>query len=122
MRASNPSADVFLLAANTYLKTNQLPEAAGAYRRAKQKDSSLGNAELERQLANVELPTPAPEKKRLTEERVTVPLDELASAGTATLERSKLTFEDVGGMDKLKDEIRMKIIFPLTRPEIYKAY
>ncbi len=37
-------------------------------------------------------------------------------------ERPKITFQDVGGMEALKDEIRMKIIHPLTHPEIYKAY
>ena len=32
------------------------------------------------------------------------------------------TFDDVGGMDALKDEIRLKIIHPLNHPELYKAY
>src|SRR5207253_50493 len=31
-------------------------------------------------------------------------------------------FKDVGGMDTLKDEIRMKIIHPLEHPELYQAY
>jgi SpoVK/Ycf46/Vps4 family AAA+-type ATPase len=38
------------------------------------------------------------------------------------IERPKITFQDVGGMEKLKEEIRMKIIHPLTHPELYKAY
>ena len=38
------------------------------------------------------------------------------------IERPKTSFEDVGGMDKVKEEIRMKIIHPLEHPEIYKAY
>lgn len=38
------------------------------------------------------------------------------------LEKPKITFEDVGGMVQVKDEISMKIIFPLTHPEIYKSY
>ncbi len=33
-----------------------------------------------------------------------------------------VTFEDVGGMDEIKEAIRMKIIHPLTHPEIYEAY
>ncbi len=36
--------------------------------------------------------------------------------------RPKITFDDVGGMDRVKEEIRMKIIFPLTQPELYSAY
>jgi SpoVK/Ycf46/Vps4 family AAA+-type ATPase len=33
-----------------------------------------------------------------------------------------MTFADVGGMDGLKDEIRMKIVLPLQHPELYAAY
>lgn len=38
------------------------------------------------------------------------------------LERPKINFADVGGMDSLKDEIRLKIIHPLAHPELYQAY
>lgn len=38
------------------------------------------------------------------------------------LERPDICFEDVGGMDAVKDEIRLKIIYPLSQPELYKAY
>lgn len=37
-------------------------------------------------------------------------------------ERSRVTFADVGGMDQLKEEIRLKIIYPLQFPDLYKAY
>ncbi len=36
--------------------------------------------------------------------------------------RSDVTFNDVGGMAKVKEEIGMKIIQPLLHPELYKAY
>jgi AAA+ superfamily predicted ATPase len=38
------------------------------------------------------------------------------------IERPKIAFEDVGGMEKMKEEIRLKIIHPLKHPELYKAY
>ncbi len=38
------------------------------------------------------------------------------------LEKPDINFSDVGGMQKVKDEISMKIIHPLKHPEIYKAY
>ncbi|GDY20248.1 hypothetical protein LBMAG56_15930 [Verrucomicrobiota bacterium] len=38
------------------------------------------------------------------------------------LERPRITFADVGGMDALKEEIRLKIIYPLTHAEMFKAY
>ena len=38
------------------------------------------------------------------------------------LEKPKLNFNDVGGMDNVKEEIKMKIIYPLKNPELFKAY
>lgn len=38
------------------------------------------------------------------------------------LEKPVITFDQVGGMDAVKEEIEMKIIHPLNHPEIYKAY
>ncbi len=39
-----------------------------------------------------------------------------------SLERPKISFADVGGMEQIKEEIRLKIIYPAKNPEIYKAY
>jgi AAA+ superfamily predicted ATPase len=36
--------------------------------------------------------------------------------------RSTLNFDDVGGMEELKEEIRLKITYPLQFPDLYKAY
>lgn len=38
------------------------------------------------------------------------------------MERPKVRFDNVGGMSQLKEEIRVKIIYPLEHPEVYKAY
>ncbi len=38
------------------------------------------------------------------------------------VERPEVSFEDVGGMESVKEEIRMKIIHPLEHPELYKMY
>ncbi|MBC6952104.1 ATP-binding protein, partial [candidate division KSB1 bacterium] len=54
--------------------------------------------------------------------RERLPAGELPELPDTTLERPTIAFKDVGGMDKLKDEIRMKIIFPLTQPDLYRAY
>ena len=46
-----------------------------------------------------------------------------ACAGLAVeLDRPNLTFTDVGGMESVKEEIRIKIIHPINHPEIYRAY
>lgn len=38
------------------------------------------------------------------------------------MEKPDMKFEDVGGMQKVKNEIAMKIIQPLKNPEMYKAF
>jgi SpoVK/Ycf46/Vps4 family AAA+-type ATPase len=38
------------------------------------------------------------------------------------MERPEMSFADVGGMEGLKDEVRIKLIEPMKNPEIYKAY
>jgi SpoVK/Ycf46/Vps4 family AAA+-type ATPase len=38
------------------------------------------------------------------------------------VERPQVTFTQVGGMDQVKEEIRMKIIMPLEHPELFEAY
>jgi AAA+ superfamily predicted ATPase len=38
------------------------------------------------------------------------------------LERPRISFADVGGMEPLKEEIRLKILYPHLHPELYKAY
>lgn len=42
--------------------------------------------------------------------------------GLADFDKPKMSFGDVGGMEPLKEEIRMKIIHPLKHVELFKAY
>ncbi len=37
-------------------------------------------------------------------------------------DRSLVRFSDVGGMEDVKEEIRLKILYPLQYPDLYKAY
>ncbi|MFZ5480888.1 MAG: AAA family ATPase [Myxococcota bacterium] len=36
--------------------------------------------------------------------------------------RPTLTFADVGGLDALKERLRMDLVYPLQRPDLFKAY
>lgn len=40
----------------------------------------------------------------------------------APAERSAITFAEVGGMEEVKEEIRVKVIHPMAHPELYQAY
>jgi transitional endoplasmic reticulum ATPase len=43
-------------------------------------------------------------------------------SSSSSLEKPKNTFAEVGGMDKLKEEIRLGIIYPFQKPELYAKY
>jgi AAA+ superfamily predicted ATPase len=40
----------------------------------------------------------------------------------AEIEKPQQTFADVGGMDQLKQQIRMRILHPMKHPELFRAY
>jgi transitional endoplasmic reticulum ATPase len=61
------------------------------------------------------------------EEDVDSPFDGLDAVAARDLDiefrvKADLKFEDVGGMEKVKDDIRMKIIHPLKNPDLFAAY
>ncbi len=34
----------------------------------------------------------------------------------------EVTFEDLGGMEEVKEQVRLQILYPMQRPDIYEAY
>ncbi len=120
-RQPNPPARAFILAARAYLANGELEKAAHAYRQGVAADPALSDADLARQLTLTALEEPARDWPDAKDDPTPVAAGAAAST-SAIVERPRVTFEDVGGMDKLKEEIRMKIIYPLDHPELYQAY
>ncbi len=58
------------------------------------------------------------------EEDETEGMDAVAARelGVEFSKKGGVKFADVGGMEEVKENIRMKIIFPLQKPELFKAY
>jgi AAA+ superfamily predicted ATPase len=48
--------------------------------------------------------------------------DEEKGPPKVEIERPKMSFADVGGMEDVKEQIELKIIAPLKHPDLYKAY
>jgi transitional endoplasmic reticulum ATPase len=44
------------------------------------------------------------------------------AAALTDVEKPEITFADVGGLDELKEKIRLRILYPLKRPDLYKAF
>jgi transitional endoplasmic reticulum ATPase len=136
-----------LLLARLRFRMGERAGAVDAYRRAVAADPSLADPDLARQLgaaaASVPAPSapprqpdaprpPAPFDPRDDDDdyspyddepwRVPASYDESLAAAPAEAERPTITFADVGGMEALKEEIRLKIVHPLRHPELYAAY
>jgi transitional endoplasmic reticulum ATPase len=109
-----------MLYARLILKTGRQDLARRYYEKAVAGDPTL----LDSQFAS-ELGREAVAQSRAPDAADRVPaLDQDSEPTTldSDVERPKVTFKDVGGMEHVKDEIRMKIIHPLTHPELYAAY
>ena len=102
------------------LHATQQPEAAReAYAQALRLDPTLADPTLGQELqANTPRRVPASATGGPGPE-VPKPLDQAALLG---LEKPRINFADVGGMEEVKEEIRLKIIHPLHFPDLYKAY
>ncbi len=119
LKAKNTPARAYLLHARLLLRAGEVERAVGQYKSAIDADPSVADPDLAGRLG-----ISADEQSEVIEGKVRAfEGDEPRPSGSAAeIERPKLTFKDVGGMDALKDEIRMKIIHPLTHPELYQAY
>jgi AAA+ superfamily predicted ATPase len=114
--AMNPAARV--LFASALHRAGDSQRASFQYRQAVDSDPSVADPALAEQLGTPSAPPTleGPERGPAVEDDVP------ARRGPAEVERPRVTFADVGGMDAVKEQIRLKIIHPLTHPEIYKAY
>lgn len=127
-------AQVYLLHARLLLRRGEIEQVAGGYEKALDADPSVADPILAEQLGLPVQPQrgyvhpeneynhPENEGDEVIDGRVGVLVEGAPFLADADLERPTISFADVGGMEKLKDEIRLKIIHPLTHPEIYKAY
>ncbi len=121
---SDASAWIFLARLN--LGDGNRDQARANYEEALKLDPMSKDASLERDLfSGGAKPAPAKDEP----EKVPVMGDAWSDSGSeaegprpADIEQPKMKFDDVGGMDAVKEEIRMKIIYPLQKPELFRAY
>ncbi|OYP29958.1 ATP-binding protein [Rhodopirellula sp. MGV] len=117
-------AESMLLLARLHSRSGNHREAANAYRTAIDENPELADDTLSEELGVY------PSAAWGQAEQPSEPWRQAQPAGdqqgppqsTFELERPDVSFDNVGGMESIKEEIRMKIIHPLTHPEIYKAY
>jgi SpoVK/Ycf46/Vps4 family AAA+-type ATPase len=143
-----PPPASFLLHARLALRAGEPKLAAREYLRAREADPNLIDPALEQELGAhlPRTPVPVPPKSapgptpstfeaqdqapesdddssEFTAERERLPAGDLPpDSSVEAPERPTVTFADVGGMETMKEEIRMKIILPLRQPELFRSY
>ncbi len=111
-------AAAYVLHARLLLRAGEVERAVRQYREALEADPGSADPELAMRLGI----GPGHDQGEVVEGRVRSAWQDEPTATDAPVERPTISFKDVGGMEAVKDEIRMKIIHPLTHPELYRAY
>ena len=117
-KRSDAPARAYVLHAKLLAGMGNVEQAVREYRRGVAKDPAAADAEFAARLgidADVSRSDTIDGKVRESWE------DDQPSVA-AEVERPRVRFDDVGGMEAVKEEIRLKIIHPLKHPELYKAY
>lgn len=114
----------------------EIEEAVRRYKRGVEEDPSAEDPHLARRLGIG--PSPArsggpgsfedesesdwDDGSEVVEGRIRAAWEGVEEAPSAEVERPRITFDEVGGMDDLKEEVRLKVIYPMEHPEMYEAY
>ncbi len=131
------SARVHLLHARLAVQAGEPRLAAQQYARGREIDPTLVDLALEAELgphrpkpaviSPVSAARPEPLGTEDTEDgppqRERLPAGDLpAESNFDEPERPAIAFADVGGMEAVKEEVRMKIILPLRQPDLFRSY
>lgn len=122
--SANCPALAYLLHARLLLNAGNLQQAASQYRYATAIDVSIADQDFADRLGiSNEVGASQYEVNEIVDGKVRVSSGEDTQIpNNSNIERPQISFQDVGGMDTVKDEIRLKIIYPLKQPELYRAY
>lgn len=126
-----------VLHARLMMRAGQVPTAVDSYRSAVEMDEDIADPSLEGMLGIRRWDRPGgdgdgndndddldDDEHELVDGRLRQSSggDDESSLSTGKAERPKLKFADVGGMTKVKEQIQVKIIHPITHADMYAAY
>jgi len=119
------SAPAYLVLAKVYKKRGLKDEARRKYGAATIIDSKLHDAEMEQWLGES---SASKEEKILPDEEMAAISELLDAAGAETPPLqlaevgTRVTFDDIGGMQDVIERIRMNIVYPFKNPEVFKKF
>ncbi len=113
-----------ILYARLLLQSGDIEKAVRSYKRGIVNDPNAGDQTVAEQLG-IHTDDSAAYSDGYNDEIVDGRIRQRISedeAPQAEIERPKIAFSDVGGMESVKDEIRLKIIYPIQHAELYRSY
>jgi len=113
-------APALIGAARCLYEVGRYGEALDLYDRAVERDVGIADASLREKIARAHADPRA--RIRLVADGSPAPSPAVAPGTGSTVEKPEITFADVGGLDELKEKIRLRILYPLKRPELYQAF
>jgi len=122
LERSDPPAAAYVWHARLLIRAGESQRAAYQYRQAIELDAAVADDELASELGVASTPS-GYEENEVVDGRVRQRAgDQPPGPFEGDIERPKVNFQEVGGMETVKEEIRMKIILPLAHPEMFQAY
>ena len=110
---ANPSAELYLLLSKICFALADYQQAGDYYQEALDLEPEVEDADYQEELNSHNVKIKA--KLRLIHAGASRVEDDI-------IERPTITFEDVGGLDTIKENIKMNIIYPFQNPSLFKAY
>lgn len=99
-----------------YIKENDRQSASKYYKLLKEVNPDLEDDVIDEYFSSEQ--EEAPDENQL----IKVGIDEEPAAPIIPLEKPGISFENVGGMDAVKEDISMKIINPIKHADLFKQY
>jgi len=118
VKGRTPPAQAHIQYAKALLRRGEVQQAVAQYKLAVEVDPDVADQDFAKKLGI----GPGYEESDVVDGRVRAGWQEPGAGVEDKVERPKINFADIGGMDQLKEEIRLKIIHPLSHPELYEAY
>jgi transitional endoplasmic reticulum ATPase len=117
-RRDTPAA-AYIMHARLLIRTGDVQRAVTQYKAGIAEDPSAADEELASRLGIAD--DFAADGSDVVDGRLRA-ANESGANVSPEVERPKTSFRDVGGMEAVKEEIRLKIIYPLQHAEMYAAY
>jgi transitional endoplasmic reticulum ATPase len=122
VKSAEAPGRAFVLHAKLLAGVGEVQQAVNQYKLGVSKDPNAADPDFAQRMGIRLQPEPVEDAEDVVDGRMRASWQEPEAESPAEIERPKATFADVGGMDALKEEVRLKIIYPLTHADMFKAY